>query len=184
MDQAPDFVWCPNGCESGQVHEAGNAQPIVRCVKCAFKFCFRHQVSWHEQLSCEEYEEFREDPVNFRSRVGRENEEAERVRAAEEEARRQQEEADRRFAQTLLEAEQKEEARRQAERERIEREKREKVEREKREAERLAKQQAEEALRREAERKKMEESLSQQTVQRTTKQCPGCKWPIEKNNGW
>src|SRR3954454_11525017 len=32
-------------------------------------------------------------------------------------------------------------------------------------------------------RRKDEETLTLQTVQRTTKPCPGCQWPIEKNKG-
>ncbi len=184
VNEAPDFVWCPNGCESGQVHEAGEEQPIVRCVNCRFKFCFRHQVSWHEQLSCEEYDAFLADPEHFRSRIDVLNEEAERARAEEQEARRRQEEEDHRFAQTLLETEQREEARRQAERERAERQRREEAERQRREAERLAREREAEQVRREAARKKAEEDLSRVTVEMTTKPCPGCGWAIEKNQGW
>ena len=179
-------MWCPNpdGCNSGQIHEARDAEPIVRCVRCGYKFCFRHQVGWHEQLSCDEYDAFLEDPENFRSRLEIENEEAEQQQAAERSARRRQEEADRAYAQSLLDADQQEEARRQARRERAERERREEAERQKAEAERAARHLKAEQMRRVAAQRKTEGSLSQKTIRKTTKKCPGCSWPIEKNSGW
>ncbi|RYP52059.1 hypothetical protein DL768_002742 [Monosporascus sp. mg162] len=183
VNQAPDFVWCPNGCESGQIHEDGNEKPIVTCVKCSFKFCFRHQVRWHEQLTCAEYDSFVSDPENFRSRIEILNEEAEKLRLDEQLARRTQEEADQKLAQSLMAAEQREEAERQAQRERAERERREEAERRRLQAERMAMQQKAEKMRMEAARKREEDELSRRTVERTTKPCPGCKWPIEKNSG-
>ncbi|RYO80623.1 hypothetical protein DL766_009110 [Monosporascus sp. MC13-8B] len=183
VSQAPDFVWCPNGCGSGQIHESGNEQPIVTCGKCSFKFCFRHQVRWHEQLTCAEYDSLVSDPENFRSRIDILNEEAEKLRLAEQLARRTQEEADRRLAQSLMAAEQREEAERQARRERAERERREEAERRRLQAERIAMQQQAEKMRMEAVRKRDEDELSRITVEKTTKPCPGCKWPIEKNAG-
>ncbi|PQE24657.1 Ring finger domain-containing protein [Rutstroemia sp. NJR-2017a WRK4] len=49
-----DFVWCLR-CSSGQYHEGTALQPIVKCHICNTRFCFNHQVPWHEGLSCEEY---------------------------------------------------------------------------------------------------------------------------------
>ncbi|KAK7744699.1 hypothetical protein SLS62_010118 [Diatrype stigma] len=328
VNQAPDFVWCPSGtggCQSGQIHEAGDAQPIVRCAQCGFRFCFRHQVAWHEELTCEEYDALQRDPEHFRGRVEllneavaaeqearrrqeeedrrlaqslveaeeqearrrrqaeedrrlarslveaearrrqeeedrrlalslaeeeedddddddddeededeeeEEDEEAEEEDEEEEEARRRQEEEDRRLAQSLVEAEGQEEARRQEKRERAERQRRDAAERQRRDAaeqkrrdaaeqkrrdaaerqrredesqkrldraEKMRKEAAErqrredespkrsdraEKMRKEAVRKKAEEDLSRSTVERTTKPCPGCKSPIEKNRGW
>ena len=152
----------------------------MRCVRCGYKFCFRHQVGWHEQLSCDEYDAFLADPENFRSRLEIENEEAEQQQAAERSARRRQEEADRAYAQSLLDADQQEEARR----ERAERERREEAERQKAEAERAARHLKAEQMRKVAAQRKTEESLSQKTIRKTTKKCPGCSWPIEKNSGW
>lgn len=183
VSQAPDFVWCPSGtggCESGQIHEAGDAQTIVRCAQCGFRFCFRHQVAWHEELTCDEYDALQRDPEHFRGRVELLNEAV----AAEQEARRRQEEEDRRFAQSLVEAEQLEEARRQEQRERAERERRDAAERQRREDERLERLNRAEQMRREAVRKKAEEDLSRRTVEQTTKPCPGCNSAIEKNRGW
>ena len=178
VDQTPEFVWCPNpdGCESGQMHEARDAEPIVRCVRCHYKFCFRHQREWHEQLTCEEYDAFLEDPGHFRSRLEIENEEVEQHQAEQRTVRRQQEEADRMYAQSLLDADQQEEARRQEQRER--------AKRQRAEEERAAKELKAKQMRNEAERRKIEEDRSLATIKKTTKQCPGCSWPIEKNKGW
>lgn len=94
-----DFVWCRAGCGSGQVHAAGRHQPIVTCIQCNHRFCFVHKVTWHEGMTCSDYDEFRADPQNFKSRVQRENEalaKAERIARRRREAL---EEADRMLAQ-------------------------------------------------------------------------------------
>ncbi|RYP09869.1 hypothetical protein DL764_001003 [Monosporascus ibericus] len=143
----------------------------------------KHQVRWHEQLTCAEYDSFVSDPKNFRSRIDILNEEAEKLWLEEQSAKRTQEEADRKFAQSLMAAEQRKEAERQAQRERAERERREEAERRRLQAERMAKQQQTEKMRMEAVRKREEDELSRRTVERTTKPCPGCRWPIEKNSG-
>jgi hypothetical protein len=156
----------------------------VTCVKCRRRFCFRHRVEWHETITCAEYDRFQANPQGFRSQFELENERAERERAAEAKRRREQEDSDQRLAQSLLAEDQREAARRQAERERQVRVQRERQEQALREAER---QEAEEARRRmlqEAERKRTQELANLQTISRTTKNCPSCKWPIEKNQGW
>lgn len=143
-----------------------------------------HRVAWHENLACEEYDALLQDPENFRSRFDVENEEAEKVQ----EARRAQEDADRVFAQGLEAEERRVEEGRRERREREERDRREREERERRE--RREKEEKEERERKERERveaalrRKREEEASQETVGRTTKPCPGCKAPIEKNAGW
>jgi hypothetical protein len=155
------------------VHEGGAESPIVSCRLCAHRSCFHHKVAWHENLTCEEYDALLVDPVNFRSRFDIENEEAAQAAAA----RRAQEDADRVFAQGLLAEEQRVVAEERAERERKRREEveqRERVEREKREKE----------MRESAVRRKREEEASCRTVGSTTKPCPGCQAPIEKNEGW
>jgi cobalamin-dependent methionine synthase I len=121
-------------------------------------------------MTCEEYDRFLQDPDNFRSWVDMENEEAER-------ALRAQLEADRALAQSLLEEEQRAEAERVAAIERTARDEREKREREAREKE-------QKRLKELAKRRKAEEEASMKTVSKTTKPCPGCKAPIEKNQGW
>ncbi|KAF5616259.1 RING finger Dorfin [Fusarium sp. NRRL 52700] len=82
------FFWCTSDCGSGQIHDSGSTQPIVVCIKCNHRSCFRHRVNWHEDLSCDEYDRLQEDP-EFRSYLELENEmweEAQAAQAAQEEA--------------------------------------------------------------------------------------------------
>lgn len=99
VGEAPDFVWCPTGCGSGQVHEAGRDLPIVSCVQCSHQFCFTHGVAWHEGFTCADYDAFQQDPQNFRRQVDIDNETIERRARRARRKREQQEEADRLFAQ-------------------------------------------------------------------------------------
>lgn len=146
----------------------------MTCRLCSHRSCFHHKVAWHENLTCDEYDALLADPANFRSRFDRENEAAE----AAAEARRRQEDADRVFAQGLVAEERRErEARERREKEERERRERERREREERERERRE-------MREAAVRRKAEEEASVRTVGGTTKPCPGCKAPIEKNEGW
>nr|OQO03080.1 hypothetical protein B0A51_18846 [Rachicladosporium sp. CCFEE 5018] len=51
-----DFRWCRGpGCDSGQVHEGGEATPIFHCRACNFKFCVIHE-EVHEGMSCQQFE--------------------------------------------------------------------------------------------------------------------------------
>ncbi|KAL2197022.1 hypothetical protein P885DRAFT_36033 [Corynascus similis CBS 632.67] len=163
ISSSPAFLWCTAGCGYGQVHEGGASSPIVTCRLCSQRSCFHHKVAWHENLTCDEYDSLLADPANFRSQFDVANEEAERAAAA----RRAQEDADRVFAQSLIAEERRAVAEERAERER--KEERDKREREMREA---------------AMRRKREEEASSRTVGSTTKPCPGCNAPIEKNAGW
>jgi hypothetical protein len=56
VNDNPNFVWCQN-CPSGQEHVGGEDQPIVTCQACGSKTCFKHQIPWHEQMLCDEYDE-------------------------------------------------------------------------------------------------------------------------------
>lgn len=161
MSQAENFVWCTSGCGSGQIHESGDESPIVTCLHCRHRSCFHHNVAWHENLSCSEYDQLLADPENFRSRIEIENEEWT-------ETQRAQLESDRAMAQDLL-AEEQAEIQRREERARQEREQARK---------------AAELVRKIAQRRKREELQSEATLSRTTKPCPGCGWAIEKNDGW
>ena len=173
VSEADNFVWCAAaGCGYGQVNEGGAASPIVACLLCGRRSCFAHGVAWHENLSCDEYDALRADPANFRSRFELENEAAEG--AARE--RREQEDADRVFAQGLAEEIRVEEV---ARLERIAAEAREREERAREEQRRAA-----EAMRAEVLRRRREDEETAATVARTTKPCPGCGWAIEKNRGW
>jgi E3 ubiquitin-protein ligase RNF14 len=57
LNNDPDFRWCHRaGCESGQIHENGVDGNIFQCVACDFKVCVVHEDTWHEGLTCEEYD--------------------------------------------------------------------------------------------------------------------------------
>ncbi|KAK0706054.1 hypothetical protein B0T26DRAFT_655949, partial [Lasiosphaeria miniovina] len=188
VSEADNFVWCPSGCGHGQVHDGGLDQPIVVCMHCNVRSCFHHKVAWHENLTCEEYDSLQADPLNFRSRFDIENETAE----MEAEARRIQEDRDRAFAQSLMAQEEqivRETAKRERERAREEKERaREERQRQARESkERKAREERERKARQAREaaaKRKAEEDASNKIVKKTTKPCPGCGSPIEKNRGW
>ncbi|KAK3315464.1 hypothetical protein B0H66DRAFT_628584 [Apodospora peruviana] len=172
ISEAENFLWCTSGCGYGQVHDGGVERPIVTCLLCNHRSCFHHKLAWHENLTCDEYDALQADPTNFRSRFELENEAAD----AEAVARRAQEDADRAFAQSLLAEEQQAAERKRIAQAQAEARKKEQEEREMRV--RLA-----EEARKEAARRKKEEEATVKTIGSTTKPCPGCQAPIEKNSG-
>lgn len=204
-----NFIWCQN-CDFGQLHEGGMSQPIVRCLKCGQRSCFRHSVPWHDRLTCAEYDEMLEDPDGFQSALDTEElaaadaaAEAERAktlmeqddevlarrvdeqeRQAEEDRQRQRHQQKRREAQAAQLAE--------AERLKMERDRKTHEEEKKRaaaarqaeaEAERIRAIQENIRQKEEIKRRAKENKLSVEKVHATTKQCPGCRWSIEKNLG-
>lgn len=57
LEGMSEFVWCAHGCGSGQLHGFDpNEQPVVECVKCKQKTCFKHRMQWHTDLTCDEYD--------------------------------------------------------------------------------------------------------------------------------
>ncbi|OTA98090.1 hypothetical protein M426DRAFT_37606, partial [Hypoxylon sp. CI-4A] len=62
ISKIDNFVWCPLGCGTGQVHYPGVNQPLVYCPKDQRHFCLRHGVAWHQDYECEEYDLFLADP--------------------------------------------------------------------------------------------------------------------------
>jgi len=148
----------------------------MTCLLCGQRSCYRHNVAWHENLTCDEYDALQDDPENFRSRYELANEEAQQLA----ETRRVQEDADRVYAQSLLAEEQAEVDRARREREERERAIRDARERAAREEERRRADEMRQSLA----RRKREEEQSQRTVAMTSKPCPGCGWSIEKNDGW
>jgi IBR domain, a half RING-finger domain len=185
VDQIPNFFRCPNPrCTSGQIHDSGESSPIVTCVGCRNRSCFRHRVAWHENLTCADYDRFLLDPDNFRSQLDIDNERIERELAEEAKRRREQEESDMRYVQSLLDTEEREAARARAVQERQARERREREERAILEARRRQADEQRRRMREEAERKRREEQANLNTIARTTKNCPSCGWAIEKNSGW
>jgi hypothetical protein len=185
VSQLENLFQCPAAnCGSAQIHESGESSPIVTCAKCRRRFCFVHRVAWHEALTCADYDRFLANPRGFRSQLGLDNERVEHELKELQRRRRVQEDADRRVAQGMLEAEQRQEAERRAEAERKERDERERAERARAERERMAAEEQRRRMQMEVERKRREEQANLATISRTTKMCPQCKWPIEKNLGW
>ncbi|KAG8737283.1 hypothetical protein FRC12_017210 [Ceratobasidium sp. 428] len=57
LQNEPNFVWCKNPlCDSGQIHESGDASPVVVCKVCSAESCFKHDTPWHTGLTCGEYD--------------------------------------------------------------------------------------------------------------------------------
>jgi hypothetical protein len=53
----PNFAMCLGpGCDSGQIHETGDDQPIMTCTTCHFKTCFTHKMPWHSGQTCADYD--------------------------------------------------------------------------------------------------------------------------------
>ncbi|EGR44209.1 uncharacterized protein TRIREDRAFT_70837 [Trichoderma reesei QM6a] len=61
LQQDPDFIWCSSGCGSGQLHDSGESEPIVKCTSCGHLTCFQHKVPWHAGVTCEEFDLTRSD---------------------------------------------------------------------------------------------------------------------------
>ncbi|KAL1858926.1 hypothetical protein Daus18300_009796 [Diaporthe australafricana] len=187
----PNFIRCPNpNCDSGQVHEGGESQPVVTCAACNTEFCFRHRIplqpqqqppSQHENMSCDEYDQYLADPHHFRSdhqrqqeRAAVERRELEVVQHARERMERvlqQRRAADGRKRRDISAREERERSRRalleerrfQTERERAEQERRERAD--------------------EIQRRRLEDEWSEQLIEVSTKGCPRCAKRIEKNEG-
>ncbi|CAG8484945.1 2224_t:CDS:2, partial [Scutellospora calospora] len=58
LQSDPDFRWCQSGseCGSGQIHVEGNKSPKMICEKCGKATCYTHNASWHEGITCNEYD--------------------------------------------------------------------------------------------------------------------------------
>jgi hypothetical protein len=58
----PNFTMCLGpGCDSGQIHETGDDQPIMTCTTCHFKTCFTHKMPWHSGQTCADYDAERKE---------------------------------------------------------------------------------------------------------------------------
>lgn len=166
-------MWCQN-CDFGQLHDGGTSQPIIRCLNCGSRSCFRHSVPWHDRLTCEEYEEMLKDPDGFQSAIDKDDDAAAMVK-------RLQEQEDEMFARSLDQRDKRAEQDRQ--KQRHEEERRRARAAQQAESERKKVEQERARQREELKRRAREDKLSVEKVHATTKPCPGCRWPIEKNEG-
>jgi len=65
LQSMPDFRWCKNAqCGSGQIHEGGFDHPIMKCQGCKELSCFRHDLPWHYNQTCEEMDNLLERNVD------------------------------------------------------------------------------------------------------------------------
>ncbi|CAG8445851.1 3629_t:CDS:2 [Acaulospora morrowiae] len=66
----PNFRWCKAPkCGSGQEHTTGDDSPIVTCKACGEKSCFTHDVPWHKDLTCGEFDEILSTRSNTATRA-------------------------------------------------------------------------------------------------------------------
>lgn len=53
-----EFVRCPfETCGNGQLYPEYKTNPRMRCHACKKESCIKHGVPWHENQTCEEYDE-------------------------------------------------------------------------------------------------------------------------------
>ncbi|KAK7757496.1 hypothetical protein SLS62_000511 [Diatrype stigma] len=194
ITEAGNFSWCPLGCGSGQFHDDDNdngSLSIVLCLGCKKQYCRRHQVAWHDEHTCAEYDAFLADPEGFL--LLRAGDPRRRQQRDLDLASQQVRDAEHQFDLLLAGVRRdREEAGRRAELERLERQAA--LERARREAEARRKAEEEEAERqRQARllqaRKRAEEDATQaafanRSFSYPVKPCPGCKAMIEKRGGW
>ena len=121
-------------------------------------------------MTCVEYDSFLADPDNFTSSVDKSNAEIEAAAAL-------QRMEDEKVAREVSHTQRLEEQRRQRAAHRVEKERERETQKEEAKKKRIL------WDREETKRKVKEEKASLKIVEKTTKRCPGCQWPIEKNEG-
>ncbi|KAI1757502.1 hypothetical protein F4782DRAFT_546644 [Xylaria castorea] len=157
-------------------HSMDAQQGITLCLARNRQFCSRHQVAWHAEFTCDEYELFLKDP-SFRSTAQLNAAKEETYALQDEQLRQLIKDADDNFAHSLMNE-------RQASQARLEKNARElrlAEERAAREAQRRRERDEAERL---LERKRLEEELSNESLRRVARPCPGCGVPIQRNGGW
>ncbi|KAK6394169.1 hypothetical protein LTR65_002015 [Meristemomyces frigidus] len=74
-----DFRWCTQpGCGNGQIHADGERDPVFNCLACGRRSCIVHNVPWHDNQTCAEYEN---DPNWLRRSTTQRKQEKASVRA-------------------------------------------------------------------------------------------------------
>ncbi|KAI3582853.1 hypothetical protein IWW34DRAFT_725940 [Fusarium oxysporum f. sp. albedinis] len=60
LTKMPSFMWClSDNCSNGQIHDL-ILDSHVACAECEFEMCFNHQMKWHDNLTCEQYDSLKE----------------------------------------------------------------------------------------------------------------------------
>jgi len=195
VGQMPDVVYCPNG-ECSAVIQSEADIGIAECYLCHYVFCStclkayhgtsdcqlndteRHQMlqKYVDELEAEKF--FKEESLNELAIEAIQKEEEEWL----ENVQREQEEI--RILEKIVEEEEKQKTREEKKRFEEERRRTEEENRRK-EHERLVVEanERERIEKQIAENKKREEQQANELVQRTSRPCPYCKSPIEKNGG-
>lgn len=69
----PDYRHClSTTCESGQLHPGGTDEPIFRCQECGHKHCVACEALWHEDETCNEYQQRLEDERSVENKLSEE----------------------------------------------------------------------------------------------------------------
>ncbi|KAH8164240.1 hypothetical protein CIB48_g3990 [Xylaria polymorpha] len=164
IGKAYDQIWCPL-CGTRMVQNVGAERGIALCLACNRQFCSRHQVSWHAEFTCDEYEIFLND-AGFRSKAQLAAAEEEAYGLQDEQLRQLIQDADDNFAHSLMNE-------RQASQARLEKKARERRLAEERAAREAQRQREREEAERLSERKRQEEKLTSKTALNVSMSSPG-----------
>ncbi|KAL4777135.1 hypothetical protein BDW60DRAFT_55720 [Aspergillus nidulans var. acristatus] len=188
-----NFVWCLE-CDFGQLHRRGTEQPLVICFNCSAQSCFKHAIRWHDGFGCDEYDAVLWDPDSYRAikenNSGGTRPNAEYLskknmqRAKKKEQKRQYKMHE--AQKTAARKRQEEEAARVRERKALEQAQAQAAQGQEEEDEEPIEEEVKDDFKEKIEmlkRRMREVELSMKKVEETTKRCPGCQWPIEKNDG-
>ncbi|KAG4433734.1 hypothetical protein IFR05_010786 [Cadophora sp. M221] len=61
LSKDPNFRWCLSPlCETGQLYQTPPRNAKTSCEECNYEMCFKHEMPWHEGLTCDEYDSVRD----------------------------------------------------------------------------------------------------------------------------
>ncbi|KAL3433680.1 hypothetical protein BDV09DRAFT_196483 [Aspergillus tetrazonus] len=188
-----NFIWCLE-CDFGQLHKPGAEQPLVICYNCSAQSCFKHAIKWHDGFSCDEYDAVLWDPDSYRAMKEKNGgstrpnveylSKKNMKRAKFKEQRRQYKMHE--AQKTAARKRQEEEAARVREKRALEQAQAEAAQGQEEENDEPIEEEVKDDFKEKIEmlkRRMREVELSMKKVEETTKRCPGCQWPIEKNDG-